>query len=170
MKPYIPYAWQKKGETQRVFTRNKNNRLNVLGIMSLSGHLTVYHSEQTLDGEFIKNSLTDFCKKEHKKPRVIVMDNGPIHHAKIVKDEFEEWENQEMSIFFLPTYSPHLNPIEILWRFCKYKWLNKANYKTWGTLKKAILNIFKEYGLLYTIDFKDLITNNTQKYITFNSA
>jgi transposase len=170
MKPYIPYGWQKKGNTQRLFTKKNNNRLNVLGIMSLSGHLTVYHSEQNLDGEFIKNSLTDFCKKEHKKPRVIVMDNGPIHHAKIVKDEFEEWENQEMSIFFLPTYSPHLNPIEILWRFCKYKWLNKVHYKTWSTLKKAILNIFKEYGLLYTIDFKDLITNNIQKYITFNSA
>ncbi|WP_409034077.1 transposase [Runella sp.] len=74
--------------------------------MSLSCHLTVYHSEQSLDGEFIKNSLSDFCKREHKKPRVIVMDNGPIHHAQIVKDEFEEWQSQEVSIFFLPTYSP----------------------------------------------------------------
>ena len=114
MKPYIPYAWQKKGETQRLFAKKSNNRLNVLGIMSLSGHLTIYHSEQSLDGEFIKNSLNDFCKTEHKKPRVIVMDNGPIHHAKVVKDALEKWENQGMSIFFLPTYSPHLNPIEIL--------------------------------------------------------
>jgi transposase len=45
----------------------------------------------------------------------------PIHHAKVVKNEFENWENLGLSIFYLPTYSPHLNPIEILWRFCKYK-------------------------------------------------
>ena len=170
MQPYIPYAWQKKGQTQRIFARNKSNRLNVFGIMSLSGHLTVYHSEKALDGQFIKDSLNDFCKKESNKPRVIVMDNGPIHHAKIVKDCFDDWENQAMSIFFLPTYSPHLNPIEMLWKFCKYKWLHKTHYKTWSTLKKAILNIFKNYGILYTICFKDLITKNTKEYITFNFA
>ena len=62
MQPYIPYAWQKKGQTQRIFARNKSNRLNVFGIMSLSGHLTVYHSEKALDGQFIKDSLNDFCK------------------------------------------------------------------------------------------------------------
>jgi DDE superfamily endonuclease len=114
MQPYIPYGWQKKGETTRILTKKTNHRLNVFGIMSLAGHLTVYHSEHSLDGEFIKKSINDFCKYAHKKPRVIVMDNGPIHHAKVVKEQFDEWENQEMSIFFLPTYSPHLNPIEIL--------------------------------------------------------
>ncbi|AUD07033.1 hypothetical protein CWM47_37575 [Spirosoma pollinicola] len=44
----------------------------------------------------------------------MVLDNGPIHHAKVVKTEFDTWESQGLSIFYLPTYSPHLNPIEIL--------------------------------------------------------
>jgi len=144
MQPYIPYAWQKKGITQRRFARRRKNRLNVFGLMSLSGQLTVYHSEANLDGAFIKNSLDDFTQKPHTKPYVIVLDNGPIHHAKAVKNEFENWENLGLSIFYLPTYSPHLNPIEILWRFCKYKWLNKTHYKSWSKLKKAILCIFKE--------------------------
>lgn len=82
--------------------------------MSLSSELTVYHSEQSLDGEFIKNSLNDFSKKPHSKPVVIVLDNGPIHHANVVKDELEKWELSGMYLFYLPTYSPHLNPIEIL--------------------------------------------------------
>lgn len=170
MQPYVPYAWQKKGQTHRIFARNKKKRLNVFGLMSLGGRLTVYHSEQPLDAMFVKDALDDFSKKIHGKPCVIVLDNGPIHHAKLVKDEFEKWEQIQMSIFFLPTYSPHLNPIEILWRFCKYQWLCKENYKTWTKLKKAILAIFKSFGAQYSINFKELITKNTLNNIQFNSA
>lgn len=168
MQPYVPYAWQKKGQNYRA--RNKKKRLNVFGLMSLGGKLTVYHSEQPLDAIFIKTALDDFAKKVHDKPYVIVLDNGPIHHAKLVKDELEKWETRQMSIFFLPTYSPHLNPIEILWRFCKYRWLCKENYKTWAKLKKAILDIFKNFGVQYSINFKELITKNTLNNIQLNSA
>lgn len=168
MQPYVPYAWQKKGQNYRA--RNKKKRLNVFGLMSLGGKLTVYHSEQPLDAIFIKTALDDFAKKVHDKLYVIVLDNGPIHHAKLVKDELEKWETRQMSIFFLPTYSPHLNPIEILWRFCKYRWLCKENYKTWAKLKKAILDIFKNFGVQYSINFKELITKNTLNNIQLNSA
>lgn len=61
-------------------------------------------------------------------------------------------------------------PIEILWRFVKYRWLNKGHYKTWARLKKAILAIFKQFGEKYTINFSELITKNTLKNIKFNSA
>jgi transposase len=170
MQPYVPYAWQKKGDTQRIFARNNKKRLNVFGLMTLSGKLTVYHSEQPLDGQFIKNALDDFALKPHEKPYVIVLDNGPIHHAKIVKNEFDKWEQNQMSIFFLPTYSPHLNPIEMLWKSCKYRWLNKVHYKSWATLKKAILLIFKQFGSQYNINFSELIIKNTKNIIKFNSA
>lgn len=170
MQPYVPYAWQKKGQNHRIFARNKKKRLNIFGLMSLGNKLTVYYSEQPLDAIFIKTALDDFAKRPHDKPYVIVLDNGPIHHAKLVKDEFEKWQAMQMSIFFLPTYSPHLNPIEILWRFCKYRWLCKENYKTWTKLKKAILDIFKNFGAQYSINFKELITKNTLNNIQFNSA
>lgn len=170
MQPYVPYAWQKKGLTQRRFARKQKKRLNVFGLMSLSGQLTVYHSEANLDSVFIKNSLDNFAQKPHDKPYVIILDNGPIHHGYLVKNEFEKWEEMGLSIFYLPTYSPHLNPIEILWRFCKYRWLNKVHYKTWASLKKAILHIFKQYGSEYSINFNELIIKNTKNNIKFNSA
>lgn len=138
--------------------------------MSLSGNLTVYYSEANLDARFIKDSLDNFAEKQHPKPYVIVLDNGSIHHAGVVKDEVDKWENRGLSIFYLPTYSPHLNPIEILWRFVKYRWLNKIAYKTWGSLKKAILTIFREYGSTYSINFAELIIKNTKDIIHFNSA
>ena len=44
--PYVTYGWQKKKQTKRIFARNNNKKLNVMGFMSLSGHLKVYHREK----------------------------------------------------------------------------------------------------------------------------
>lgn len=78
-----------------------------------------------------------------------------------------KWEGQEMYLFFLPTYSPHLNPIEILWRFIKYRWLQKIHYGSWGRLKKAVFAITRSFGQEYSICFEKLINKNKMK---FNSA
>jgi transposase len=170
MQPYVPYAWQKKKETHRIFARRSPHRLNVLGLMRLDNQVTVYHREKPIDGEFIMNSFNAFCKKSYTKPRVIILDNGPVHHAKVVKDKLAEWEAADLHLFYLPTYSPHLNAVEILWRFCKYKWLTKSHYKSWSTLKKAILSIFRGFGSAYCINFENLVLKNTISNIKANSA
>ena len=33
-------------------------------------------------------------------------------------------------LFYLPPYSPELNPAEILWRILKGKWIRPADYNT----------------------------------------
>ena len=121
-----------------------------------------------MDADFVEQSVKDFIenRKDKSKPVVIVWDNGPIHHAKSLKSNFDQWEQQDVYIFYLPKYSPHLNPIEIFWRRVKYKWLSKVDYKSWAILKKAILAVFKKFGSLLTINFNQLVQNN----IPFNSA
>ena len=170
MQPYVPYAWQKKRETHRVLAQRSPHRLNVLGLMSLDNRLTVYHREQPIDGEFIRQSFESFCRQPSTKPRVIVLDNGPVHHAKVVKDKLADWEAAGLYLFFLPTYSPHLNPIEILWRFCKYRWLTKSQYKSWAKLKKAILALFRGVGSTYCLNFDNLVFKNAINEVKVNSA
>lgn len=70
-------------------------------------------------------------------------------------------------LFFLPAYSPHLNPIEILWRFMKYRWLKKVDYLSWSRLKKAIFAIVKDFGQVYRIDFTEIQAKNI---VQINSA
>ena len=170
MQPYVPYAWQKKQQTHRVFARRSPHRLNILGLMRLDNQLTIYHRETAIDGEFIMNSFDNFCKKAYTKPRVIILDNGPVHHAKVVKDKLAEWEMADLYLFYLSTYSPHLNPVEILWRFCKYKWLVKSHYESWSTLKKAILSIFQKFGSTYCINFDKLVLKNVISNVNLNSG
>lgn len=168
MQPYVPYAWQKKGETVRLFARNQRHRLNVLGFMSLDNKLYVYHREKSIDACFVEQCTNDFLSQvgNKSKPIVIIWDNSPIHHAKLIKEQTQAWEQQGCFIFFLPKYSPHLNPIEIMWRRVKYKWLKKEDYKSWALLKKAIFSIFKAFGSTFSINFNELVNNN----LSFNSA
>ena len=43
----------------------------------------------------------------------LIVDNLKVHHSYIVKDWIKEHEN-EIELFFLPSYSPELNPDEYL--------------------------------------------------------
>jgi len=51
-----------------------------------------------------------------------------------------------LTIFDLPTYSPELNIIEILWRLIKYEWLNIDAYESWKSLVKAVENVLRDLG------------------------
>jgi hypothetical protein len=48
------------------------------------------------------------------KRTVIVVDQGSIHTCDALQDKLEEWNERQIEIFQLPSYSAELNLIEIL--------------------------------------------------------
>ena len=54
------------------------------------------------------------------KPTVIVTDQASLHTSDAIVDKQEEWKQRNITLFELPSYSPKLNLIEILWRFINY--------------------------------------------------
>jgi len=158
MSPYVPYAWQKKGERILLPAKNNKKRLNVLGFLDPENRLKVFYQEKSLNGEFVANAIDDFANEKNDIPVVIILDNAPIHRCATVYDKMEDWEDKNLFIFFLPRYSPHLNRIEILWKHVKYRWLKKKHYSSWSRLVKMIKSIFKNFATIYTINFKELNT------------
>jgi transposase len=67
----------------------------------------------------------------------LVMDNSSIHQNNLFWDKEDEWREKGWEIFFLPTYSPQLNIIEIWWRFIKYKWLESEAYESYSNASKC---------------------------------
>ncbi|MBC6473319.1 MAG: transposase [Hormoscilla sp. GM102CHS1] len=57
-----------------------------------------------------------------------------------------------LTIFYLPTYSPELNIIKILWLFIKYEWLNIDAYESYKSLVKAVEDVLQSVGK-YQINF-----------------
>ncbi len=89
-----------------------------------------------------------------KQPTAIVIDNAPIHHSKKFEAKIESWKEEDLYIFFLPKYSPHLNPIEILWRMIKYQWLPYEDIDSQNELNLRLDEILINFGTSYTINFK----------------
>jgi transposase len=148
---YVPYAWQSKGEIITLKTQ-RSKRLNALGFLNRKNDLEVYLFECSINSDLVIACIDKFCQTLTKKT-VLVVDNSSIHTSNALFNKQEEWREKGLSLFFLPTYSPELNLIEILWRFIKYQWLEIDAYESWHNLVSAVENIFRDFGEKYTINF-----------------
>jgi transposase len=149
--PSIPYEWQDIGEYLTIPSR-RSSRLNVLGIMNRNHHLETYVSSQSMNSDVIIAGIDAFFPKVDK-PTVIVVDRSSIHTSGIILDKIAEWSERGLTIFQLPSYSPELNLIEMLWRFIKYQWIEIDAYKNWQTFVESVENILREFGKKYVINF-----------------
>lgn len=149
--PAVPYAWQNVGEYLTIKSQH-SRRLNVLGIMNRKNDLKSYVSEQSINSDVVIACIDAFFP-EVDKPTVIVVAQSSIHTSDAVFDKLAEWQARGLSIFVLPSYSPQLNLIEILWRFIKYKWIEIDAYDSWKTFVASVERILREFGKNYVINF-----------------
>jgi transposase len=87
--------------------------------------------------------LIDFMKRLVKdaagKKVFLILDNLKVHHAKVVKAWLADHAN-EIKVFYLPSYSPELNPDEMLKADLKAVVTAKAPARAKGDLKKATIS------------------------------
>jgi hypothetical protein len=156
--PCVPYGWQKQGETRRLPTAH-SKRLNVLGFMSLSNDSFFHTVEGRVDSQAAIAAFNAFAARyaeefaQTKRLCFVILDNASIHTSKAFLAKRDDWMLAGICLHFLPTYSPELNPIEILWRKIKYEWLPLDAYKSYKDMKEQVLAILAEFGKKYTITF-----------------
>ena len=132
----VPYGWQFPDED--VFVPSTQGAgLNCLAFLQRSNQSSFQVQRESINSQFIFEQFEHLSLKL-KKLTVVVLDNAPVHTAKIIKERRAVWERSGLFLFYLPRYSPHLNIVEILWRKLKYEWLSPADYET-------------DEGLFYTV-------------------
>jgi transposase len=149
--PSVPYAWQDMGEYLTINSR-RSPRLNVLGVLNRNNHLETYVSSQSINSDVVIACIDAFFPVVDK-PTFIVVDQASIHKSDAIFDKIEEWKERGITIFELPSYSPELNLIEILWRFIKYEWIEIEAYANWSTFVASVEKILREFGKNYVINF-----------------
>lgn len=149
--PSVPYAWQQVGETIGI-PSSHSSRLNVLGVMNRRNDLHSYVSSQSINSDVVIACINSFFPAVNKRT-VIVVDQAPIHTSDYMYDQLEEWRQRQIEIFPLPSYSPQLNLIEILWRFIKYEWIPMIAYQSWVYFVDFVEKILREFGENYVINF-----------------
>jgi transposase len=149
--PEVPYAWQAVGETIEI-PSSRSKRLNVLGFCNKQQDFHATTVQGYVDSEVVIACFDQFCDTINKKT-IVVVDNASMHTSSKFKGKLGEWEENGLTVKFLPTYSPELNLIEIVWRFIKYNWLPPSAYLSFKNLKNELQKVLDGIGSEYQINF-----------------
>jgi len=90
-------------------------RANTFGIYSPNGNSIISFKPRSKK-EDVCEVLSEFVDANPNKRIILILDNFSSHRSKLVR-EFAEGHN--ITLVFLPPYSPDLNPIEQIWRAIK---------------------------------------------------
>lgn len=95
------------------------------------------------------------------------MDNAKYQRCKAVQ---EVADTLNITLLFLPPYSPNLNIIERLWKFTKKKVLYAKYYSKAEEFHEAIENFFFDINEKYNEDLQKLMTLKFQMFEQENIA
>lgn len=101
-----------KGKKPVRHCKGTPEKINMISTVTNQGTLRFMFYKEKMSANVFIRFLRRLIKSAEKKIFLIV-DNLRVHHSKVVKAWIEE-HRCEISIFYLPSYSPDLNPDEFL--------------------------------------------------------
>ena len=110
-------SWAPTGQTPVVKATGARFSLNMLSAVNANGHFRF----MTVDGRVTASVFRDFLKRlisGTTRKIFLIVDGHPTHKAKLVK-QFVSENSEKIELFFLPPYSPELNPDEQAWAYVK---------------------------------------------------
>ena len=81
--------------------------------------------------------------KRYKKfgKDMLVLDNASVHKSKVTMDKLAEFKG-DIVLYYIPPYTPELNPIEVQWGIIKKATANTL-YESTGTMKDSMRRMLK---------------------------
>lgn len=128
-------TWAPEGRTPVVKATGARYGLNMLSAVSAHGHFRFMTLEGRVNAEVFREFLRRLITGMDRKI-FLVVDGHPAHKAKLVK-RFVQDNADRLELFFLPPYSPELNPDELVWAHVKTR-VAKATVKTKEELKSMV--------------------------------
>jgi transposase len=112
-------TWAPVGETPVVEVTGRRFSLNMISAVSPQGEFRFMLHDGTVNAEIFREFLKRLLIGA-SGPVFLIVDGHPVHKAKLIKT-FVEAQNGMLKLFYLPPYSPQLNPDEQVWAHVKRK-------------------------------------------------
>ena len=109
---YHGRSYAPRGKTPAIKLHPRCQRVNLISSVTNQGKVRCMVYKNKMNSQTMIKFMERLIKDADKKIFLII-DNLKVHHSYIVKDWLKEHEN-EIELFFLPSYSPELNPDEYL--------------------------------------------------------
>lgn len=157
--PVLARGWIRKGQNQEVFSNSGRFHLNINGAVDIKDLDIITRTADVTDAGSICELLRAIkAKNPEERELVLVMDNARYNRSQKVKELAIELG---IHLFYLPPYSPNLNPIERLWKFFKKKVMYNQYYESVREFTEACGRFFK-YVRKYRDELSSLLTDNFQ--------
>jgi transposase len=131
-------TWGEVGVTPVVETTGARYSVNMISAVSAQGKLHFMLTEGTVNAEV----FIEYCKRlmhDHPgRPIFLIVDGHPAHRAKKTK-EWVASTNGALQLFYLPGYSPQLNPDEWVWKNVKHDRIGRAGITSPEDLRSKAL-------------------------------
>jgi transposase len=130
-------TWGIKGQTPVVRVTGQRSSVNMISAVSARGSMRFMVAKGRVNGavfvEFLKRLLHNATQ-----PIFLILDGGSYHRSRVVKD-YVASVGDKLQLFFLPPYSPELNPDEQVWNYLKHQGVAKAGLRSGKELKAYVL-------------------------------
>jgi transposase len=107
-------SYSPRGKTPVKRQSSKQLKINLVSTVTNQGKVQFMIYSENMNADIFIEFLQQLIKSSDKKI-FLILDNLKVHHARIVKEWIAQEEiNPKLELFFLPAYSPELNPDEYL--------------------------------------------------------
>lgn len=148
----------------RIFIASPSGRkrFNVLGAVNAITKDVITVTNQTyINSESICQMLLKLSALNLEVPITVVLDNARYQKCRVVTVLAEALN---IELLYLPSYSPHLNLIERLWRFVRKRCLYSKYYDNFDDFKTAIETCIEQANTTHKDDLKTLLSLNFQSF------
>lgn len=153
-------CWAPKDVAIGIEQTTGRQRLNIHGAINLETGQTQMLEAPKIDAMSLIALLVAIeATYSGKKWIHVFLDNATYHHAILVR----EWLGQpgrRIRLHFIPSYCPHLDPIERCWGVMHEHVTNNRSYETFAQFKSAILRFLRRTVPKKWGRFRDRITDN----------
>jgi transposase len=126
--------------TETTASRTRINLIGALNLNKVSNPIIASYS--TIDSERIVDFLKQIRNHAKVKGKInLILDRAGYHCTNIVKNTARKLN---IKLFYLPPYSPNLNPIERLWKVMNEHARNNTFFKTADHFRESIFNFFRQ--------------------------
>jgi transposase len=154
------YGWIKKGSNTAIKTTAGRQRVNIHGALCLENFDAPFVEVLKVNGDSSVALLEKIeARNRHKKTIHVIWDNAAYHKCEKVR----QWLSRpdcRIHLIRLPTWCPHLNPIERLWGVMHEYVTHNKFYETQPKFANAILAFFRKIIPKEWKYFRDKVTDN----------
>ena len=108
----VEKGYSLKGKTPVIRQTAKRERINMISSVTNQGQVRFMFYRDNMNSKRLIEFMRRLTKDAGRKV-FLILDNLKVHHSKIVKAWLEK-HREKIEVFYLPSYSPELNPDEYL--------------------------------------------------------